>query len=163
MTEIEARILEALEAEAPAHGIDIVDVEVTGAGSSTVLCVRIDHVDESLPAITLEDVAAEGAWINAVLDELDPFAGSYSLEVSSPGMDRPLRRAADFERFAGSTVKLETTAAEGRRRYTGELVGMEGDDIVLIASGERCQIPIAELKRCRIKPDFDFSQDAKKR
>ena len=103
-TDIERELLAALEAAAPEHGIDVVDVEVVGASKAPVVRVRLDHADESLPTITLDEVTAQSDWVNAVIDEKDPFPGSYTLEISSPGLSRPLRRAHDFERFAGEDV-----------------------------------------------------------
>ena len=111
-TEVEAKILERLEAEAEQHAIDVVDVEVTGAGKQTVVTVRLDHADESAETITLDEVAAQTAWVSAAIDELDPFPGAYLLEISSPGIDRPLRKRGDYTRFTGEevVVKLEKTA-----------------------------------------------------
>ena len=163
MTEVEKLILDALEQEAPSHGADIVDVEVQGNGRSTVVCVRIDHADEDSAPITLDEVAAHGEWVGELLDELDPIPSSYLLEVSSPGMARPLRRARDFERFAGSTVRLETTATVGRRKYTGKLLGMEDGCVCIECDGERFQIPLFEVKRCTIKPEYDFSPQERER
>ena len=116
-TEVELQILGRLEKEAAERGIDVVDVEVTGAGKQTVVTVRLDHADESAETITLDEVAAQTGWVSAAIDELDPFPNSYLLEVSSPGLDRPLRRPRDFERFAGEQVALVTNATEGRKRY----------------------------------------------
>ena len=156
-TDVRARILEALEAAAPVHDADIVDVDIEGAGSSTVVRVRIDRAEESDEPITLDEIAAHTPWISAIIDELDPIATSFMLEVSSPGMARPLRRARDFERFAGETVRLETTNTEGRRRYTGTLEGIDGGKVVLTCDGESFGFDLDEIKTCTIKPEFDFS------
>lgn len=95
------KILSALEQAALNHHIDIVDVEVVGSSKNPVVRVRIDHDDEKAETISLDEVAQETSWISETIDELDPFPASFTLEVSSPGMARPLRRAKDFERFAG--------------------------------------------------------------
>lgn len=105
----EQDIIDALEKAAPAHAIDIVDVSVEGAKTAPIVCIRIDHADEDAEPITLDEVTAQGGWINEVVDELDPFPGAYTLEISSPGMSRPLRRPHDFERFAGETVRSSWT------------------------------------------------------
>ena len=156
-TPLEAQLIEALEARAANHAIDIVDVEVVGATKAPVVRVRIDHADESLPTISLDEVTAQGAWINEVLDEVDPFPGSYSLEVSSPGIDRPLRKLHDFERFAGETVVLQTTGYEGRRKFTGTLEGIEGTTVTVACDGEAFSFDLADIKSCTIKPVYDFS------
>ena len=97
---------------------------MVGSSKSPIVRVRLDHADAEKGTISLDDVAAQSPWVNEVIDAVDPFPGSYTLEISSPGLSRPLRKEADFERFAGETVSLVTTAMEGRRKYTGELMGM---------------------------------------
>lgn len=153
----EKELRAALEAEGEKRGVDVVDVEVVGSSKAPVVRVRIDHADESLPTITLDEVAAETEWVSAILDEMDPIEGSFTLEVSSPGLDRPLSRPRDFERFAGSTVQLTTTATEGRRKYTGKLLGMVEGNVRVECDGVACDIPLDGVKKCAIKPEFDFS------
>lgn len=160
--DVRQEVLAALEAEAPAHGIDIVDVEVTGAKSAPILRVRIDHADEEAPTISLDEVTEETAWIDETIDQLDPVPSSFTLEVSSPGMDRPLRRAHDFERFAGEQVQVQTTAIEGRRRFTGKLLGMRDDSVCLSTDEGEVLIPLAEVKSGKIKPDYDANKGKKK-
>ena len=155
--DVREQILAALEAVAADHGADIVDVDIEGAGSSTVVRVRVDRAEDSDEPISLDEVAAHTPWINEIIDELDPIATSFMLEVSSPGMARPLRRARDFERCAGSTVKLETLKTEGRRRYTGKLEGIDGGSVRVTCDGETFAFTLDEIKSCTIKPEFDFS------
>lgn len=151
---VEKLVLEELRARAEAHGIDIVDVEVTGATKAPCVRVRIDHADESLPTITLDEVTAESAWISEAIDELDPISSAFVLEVSSPGLDRPLSRPRDFERFAGQTVAVSLEPGEGRRRYTGTLLGIEGEHVALEVDGERVELALDDIKKCTIKPDY---------
>ena len=151
---IEQQIIEALEPTAAERGIDVVDVEVVGATKAPCVRVRIDHADESAPTITLDEVTEETEWISAALDELDPIPSSFTLEVSSPGMARPLRKQRDFERFAGETVQLSLTPGEGRRRYTGTLLGIEDGTIALEVEGERVELPYDDVRKCTIKPEF---------
>ena len=151
---IEQQIIEALEPMAAERGIDVVDVEVVGATKAPCVRVRIDHADESAPIITLDEVTEETEWISSALDELDPIPSSFTLEVSSPGMARPLRKRRDFERFAGETVQLSLVPGEGRRRYTGKLLGIEGDAVALEVDGERVELPYDEIRKCTIKPEF---------
>lgn len=152
--ETAGEILAALEARAGAHGVDVVDVEVVGATKNPCVRVRIDHADEQAPTISLDEVAEQTGWIGEVLDEIDPLPSSYTLEVSSPGLARPLRRERDFVRFSGNEVQLTTTALEGRRKFTGELLGMEDGNVCLLVDGERVRVPLDEVKKCTIKPDF---------
>lgn len=155
---VDRSIVEALEARAAEHGVDVVDVEVVGATKAPCVRVRIDHADESLPTISLDEVAEQTGWISDAIDELDPFPGSFTLEVSSPGLDRPLRRPRDFARFAGQTVAVSLAPGEGRRRYTGELLGVSGEPgaetVALEVDGERVELPLADIRKCTIKPDF---------
>lgn len=153
----EKGIIAALEAKGAEHGIDIVDVEVVGATKNPCVRVRIDHADEQAPTITLDEVTAETGWISDAIDELDPFPAAFTLEVSSPGLDRPLRRERDFVRFAGSDVSLSTTATEGRRKFSGRLEGVEGGRVVLTCDAERVEVPLDEVKKCKVKPDFSNS------
>ena len=150
-------IISVLEERALGHDIDIVDVEVVGSTKAPVVRVRIDHANEDGKIISLDEVAAETGWISDTLDEVDVFPGSFTLEVSSPGMDRPLRRVRDFERFSGSQVSLQTTALEGRRRYTGKLLGIQENVVSLESDGMTYDIPLTEIKKCTLKPTFDFS------
>lgn len=156
------KILSALEQAALNHHIDIVDVEIVGSSKNPLVRVRIDHDDETEETISLDEVARETSWISETIDELDPFPASFTLEVSSPGMARPLRRAKDFVRFAGQEVQLQTTATEGRRKFTGTLLGIEGTTISIQTEDEICTIDLSELKKCVIKPAFDFLTSAKK-
>lgn len=152
---LEQQIIDALEPRAAERGIDVVDVEVVGASKAPCVRVRIDHADESAPTISLDEVTAETSWISDALDELDPIPSSFTLEVSSPGMSRPLRRPRDFERFAGQTVSVSLVPGEGRRRYTGTLLGLsESGAVALEVDGERTELPLDQIRKCTIKPDF---------
>lgn len=150
----EEAVLEAIERIAPDHGVDVVAVEVVGATKNPCVRVYIDHADEGAETITLDEVAAETGWIGEALDALDPLPGSYTLEVSSPGMARPLRRERDFVRFAGNEVQLSTTAVEGRRKFSGRLIGCEDGVVSLECDGEQVSIDLSDIKKCNIKPDF---------
>lgn len=154
LDEVRDALLEALEREAGAHDVDIVDVEVVGASKAPTVRVRIDHADEQADPISLDEVSAETGWISDLVDELDPIAGRYTLEVSSPGMARPLRKARDFERFEGSTVSLKLKGSEGRRRYTGTLTGIEDGVVGLTNEEGSFSWHLDEIQSCSIKPDF---------
>ncbi len=155
LEEMRAELLAALEADAVAHDIDIVDVEVVGSAKALTVRVRIDHLDEEAEAITLEEVSAQTGWISDLVDEIDPVEGPFTLEVSSPGLSRPLRRPRDFERFTGEKVSLKTRATEGRRRYTGTLKGFENGQVMLSCDEGDVTIPFEEVRSCKIKPTFD--------
>lgn len=151
----EQRIIDALEELAAEHGVDIVDVELTGATKAPCVRVRIEGTDGS--AFTLDQITAETGWVSDAIEALDPVSGSYTLEVSSAGMARPLRRPCDFARFVGEDVELTTTATEGRRRYKGRIESADDAAVTLALEGdEQVTIPFDEVKKCTLKPVYDF-------
>lgn len=154
-SKLEQDIIDALEALASDHGIDIVDVEVVGATKAPCVRVRIDRADGS--GISLDEVTAQSRWVSDAVEALDPIDGSYTLEVSSPGMSRPLRRPADFVRFMGEAVELSTTATEGRRRFKGTIAQADESSATLeLEDGERVTFAYDDVKKCILKPVFDF-------
>ena len=111
----EVQLLEALEVAAAAQGFDLVDLEFAGSGKSTVLRVYINK-DEGL---TIDGIAGANAWISEVVERLDPYKGSYTLEVSSPGIDRPLRTWKHFERAVGEEAVITLESAQDSRSDAG--------------------------------------------
>ena len=105
----EQQLLDALAPRAEQEGVEIVTVEVAGAKKAPTIRVYIDTPD----GVSFDELSSAQAWINDLMDELDPFPGAYTLEVSSPGIDRPLRTAEHFARFVGDTAVLKTVAAAG--------------------------------------------------
>ncbi len=155
-TELIERISSALETEAKNHAIEIVDVEVAGSQKAPILRIRIDHADHDKEGISLDEVAAQNHWISDLLDNLDPFETSYTLEVSSPGAARPLHKLCDFERFAGNTVSVKLKDSDNKRKFEAELLGVEDGKVALQAEDEKMLVDIDSIKFCKIKPDFNF-------
>lgn len=115
-----------------AMGFDVVRVMITG-GQRPTLQIMADRRDGSM--ISVDDCAEISRTVSAVLDVEDPIAGEYTLEVSSPGIDRPLTRIKDFERWAGFDARVDMAVpVDGRKRFSGRLKG--------VADGERVQIEI---------------------
>ncbi len=109
-------------------GFELVRVRLL-AGRSAVLQIMADRPDGG---IEVDDCAAISNAVSAVLDVEDPIAEAYALEVSSPGIDRPLTRLKDFDAFEGWEAKLETAELQGgRRRFKGRLAGVEGDEVLI--------------------------------
>lgn len=151
----EALLIEALEPLASEHGLDLVTVEIAGTRKSPVLRVFLDTLSGG---ITLDELVEAQEWVDARVEELDPFQGSYDLEVSSPGIDRPLRRRQDFERFAGekTVVFLKPGAACSKR--TGMSHGLESDELVLeLEDGTTERIALDTIKKAHIIGQIDFS------
>ncbi len=117
-----------------------------------VLRFFIDQPD----GITVTDCARASRQLEVVLDVEDSIAGKYTLEVSSPGLDRPLARLSDFARFEGQEATVKTRDPIGsRRRFTGTLEGVEDDAIVMAVDGDTVHIPLAGIKRANLKHAFD--------
>jgi ribosome maturation factor RimP len=110
----EQRIIAVLEPQAATQGFELVTVEIAKTGGRTVLRVLLDK-----PELTLDDLAAANEWVGSLIDELNPFSGSYLLEVSSPGIDRPLRTLEHFARFAGEQVRISTEPLAVAQTRTG--------------------------------------------
>ena len=129
-------------------GFRLVRVRISGLAGCTVqiMAERPDGV------MTIEDCQMLSRALSPVLDVADPIDGAYRLEISSPGIDRPLVRRSDFERFAGHVVKLEMAIArDGRRRFRGELLGREGEDArIRLEDGAEVLLPIAEMADAKL-------------
>jgi ribosome maturation factor RimP len=144
------QITELIEPTVRDLGFEIVRVLLTGRQRPT-LQVMVEPVERG--ALTLDHCATISHAVSALLDMADPIGSAYRLEVSSPGIDRPLVKRTDFERFAGSEARLETvTPIDGRRRFRGRLVGVDGDDVCLqLPEGER-RIPYGAIKKAKLVP-----------
>lgn len=154
-SKLEQDIIDALEQHAAAHGIDIVDVEIVGATKAPCIRVRLDKLEGD--PINLDEVTAQSGWVSDTIEALDPIASAYTLEVSSPGMKRPLRCPSDFVRFTGEDVELTTTAMEGRRSYKGTIAAVTDTEVTLELEGEdAATISFDEIKKCTLKPVYDF-------
>ena len=130
-------------------GFDLVQVRMMG-GSRRTLQVMAEPADRAR-TMTVEDCAAISRAVSAVLDVADPIEGPYALEVSSPGIDRPLVRPDDFARFSGFEAKVECEpAVQGRKRFKGLLRGLEGDEVVIEEAGARVMIPFASVKKAKL-------------
>lgn len=155
-------ILAALEEGAAEHGLDIVSVEVSGPAAHPTLRVRIDLLEGG--PIDMDAVTLHTAWVSEVVEALDPFPGAYELEVSSPGIDRPLRRASDFARFAGERAEVVLREAlDGRRSFTGAIVSATDDTVRIDVDGTVFELPVSGMKQAKLKPDFDKIMAAAKK
>lgn len=155
LTTKEASLLAALEPRAIEEGIEIVTIEVVGSRKAPTIRVYIDTEQ----GIVFDDIAAAQAWINEILDEIDPFPGAYTLEVSSPGIDRPLRTCGHFEAAVGEQVYATCSEpVDGRSRFTGTLLGVaeDGGAIRLSVDGDEIVLPFSIIKRAHIKGVVEF-------
>jgi ribosome maturation factor RimP len=148
------RVAELVEPALDGMGYRLVRVRLTGSGTRT-LQIMAERPDGSF---TIEDCEAASRAISPLLDVEDPISGSYNLEVSSPGIDRPLVRLKDFERWAGHEAKIELkTPLDGRRRFKGALAGVSGRSLgLLLPAGEsggqevRVELAFDEVSEARL-------------
>ena len=142
---------------AASYGLEVFDVQFRREGSGMVLRVQIDRPGPAATAeesVSVDDCATVSRDLSAVLDVDDVVPTAYVLEVSSPGLDRPLVRDRDFERFAGNEVRIETAAPlEGRRHFRGRLERLEEGMVRLaLEDGTEVSIPRELVTRARLEP-----------
>ncbi len=147
---IEQTVQGIAEPIARSLGLEIVHVQYRREGGGFVLRVMIERRDGG---INVEDCANVSRELSAVLDVEDPIETQYHLEVSSPGLDRPLIKLADFVRFQGREITVRThKPVEGRRNYRGRLDGVDGDRIALTVDGAQYKIPHAAIEKANLIP-----------
>jgi len=132
-------------------GYEFVGLEYTGQGKNAVLRIYIDHAD----GIGLGDCSQVSHEVAALLDVEDPIAGHYNLEISSPGLDRPLFTPEQYQRFAGEQVKLNLFAPEqGRRKFSGRILEVQGETLKLEQDGVEYALNFNNIASARLVPDY---------
>ncbi|BBA33227.1 ribosome maturation factor RimP [Methylocaldum marinum] len=130
-------------------GYELVSIEFDS--HRRVLRVYIDND----AGITLDDCTRVSYQLSGVLDVEDPIPGRYQLEISSPGLDRPLSKLEHFERFKGSLARLQLIRPiDGRRNFKAYLAGVEGGKVLIEEGGETLQIPFESIEKARLAPEF---------
>ena len=141
LREIAEPVLEAL-------GYELVDVEYATGSGTAVARFFIDKEG----GVDVEDCARASRELDPVLDVEDVIGSSYNLEVSSPGVNRPLRRKQDFERFAGEQIKIRTYAKlEDRKVFVGELQGIDEDDVLVDVEGVQRRVPLDAIAKANLQ------------
>jgi ribosome maturation factor RimP len=141
-------IARIIEPSLDAMGYRLVRIMLTGLRRPT-LQVMAERRDDR--PMTVDDCADISRSVSALLDVADPIVGAYTLEVSSPGLDRPLVRPEDYDRFAGFEARIELNAPQdGRKRFKGRLLGREGEAVRLVADGDEVRLPLAAIARARL-------------
>ena len=134
-------------------GYQLWGIEFRSQGRHSVLRLFIDDQDDG---ISVEDCEKVSRQVSGVLDVEDPIQNEYTLEVSSPGMDRPLFRLEQFEDWAGHHVSIRLRMAfEGRRRFQGVLKGTEGTDVVVVVDDHEYLLPFESIDKANIVPVFE--------
>lgn len=146
-------LIDVLEPMAVANGLELVTIELVGSRKAPTIRIYLDAPG----GITFDQIVDAHTWIDAYMDEKDPFPGAYTLEVSSPGIDRPLRTLEHFSRFSGEEVALTTSPIGGRGRWHGKLEGTDGDDVLIALEDETVRIPFTAIRKAHVKGQIDFS------
>jgi len=151
----EARLQRLLEPVTEAMGYELVTTELSGRGKGTVLRVYIDAPG----GITLDDCEFVSRQLSDLLDVEDPIGGQYTLEVSSPGIERPLVSQDHFQRVVGERIKVELTNHHlGRRRFLGRLLGVGNGELSIEVNGEVFDLPLQDVEKARLKPDIKIAE-----
>jgi Uncharacterized protein conserved in bacteria len=149
---MQERLEQLLEPVIESLGYELILLEYNPSPKNAMLRLYIDA-----PAgITVDDCEKVSKEVAANLDVEDPIRSAYRLEVSSPGLDRPLVKPAHFERFVGEQARVQLIAPlNGRRRYVGCIRGIAGDVLHLESKEGLAEIPLSEIERARLVPDYD--------
>lgn len=153
-------VREAATRVAASYGLDIYDVELRREGGQQVLRVVLDRPGPNRTAeesVSVDDCARVSEELSAILDVEDVVpADRYTLEVSSPGLDRPLRHADDYRRFAGRRAKIVLAEPVARQTaFAGRVLGLEGDDVLFESEGgKQVRLPLRLITRARLDVEF---------
>ncbi len=164
--------LEALARRAAAtEGVEVAHLELKRQSGGLLLRIYIDRPDASgttaaaePSGVSLGDCQRVSERLSVLLDVEDPIDTSYTLEVSSPGLDRPLWSEADYVRFQGRAARLETAEPiEGRRRFRGRLAGVQAGSVLLDADRRRLAIPFGRIREGRLEVELSRGPRARRR
>lgn len=144
-----ARLVEGIVTrQVEAMGMAIVRV-IVGAGRSARLQIMVERLDGT--NVTVDDCVAVSRAVSAVLDVEEPIRGPYTLEVSSPGIERPLTRLADYERFSGQAAQVEMDQPiDGQRRFRGRLAGLVSGRVRLDLGDRELELPFDQIRRAKL-------------
>ena len=150
---IAERVQALAEQVAIDHGVELVHAEVAGPDNKPIVRIFIDKPQ----GVTHEDCSAVSFHLGTILDVEDFIHASYTLEVSSPGIERGLYKRADYERFSGSLAKVKTRQLiQGQRNFRGRLLGLEGECVLFEdRTNGRVQIPLESIAKANLELDID--------
>ncbi len=142
-------------AVAARHGLALAGIEIAGEGRRTIVRVSVEDMG-SEAGVSVGRCAEIAEELGRALDLHDPIPHAYTLEVASPGLDRPLRTEGDFRRFSGRKVEVTTAeAVEGRRRWKGRLVGCDAGRVTLEVEAQTVRLPLEGIARARLIVDME--------
>ena len=147
--DIIAKIRQIIEPTATDKGFEIVRLLFQGDDANRTLQIMVEKIDRT--GMQIDDCEKLSKTFSALLDVEDPITSRYTLEVTSPGIDRPLVRLADYERFKGYEAKLETLIPiDGRKRFRGKVVGTQDDNVVFLFEEKEMQIPFSQVSKAKL-------------
>jgi len=145
-----AELTRLIEPEAKAEGLELVRVKMIGGSSDPTLQVMAERPETR--QLSLDDCARLSHRVSDLLDRVDPIEGTYRLEVSSPGIDRPLTRLKDFADWAGHQARINLAETiGGRKQYSGPLLGIEGEAVLIEVPGQGpISVPFADIQSAKL-------------
>ena len=151
--DIRKHALEALELPAQNHGFELVDIVLSGSTKNPTLTVFLDNNAGN----KLEDLSAANEWVEEIIEAETIFSGSYTLEISSPGINRHLRKLTDFERFAGQKAEIKIAAPKGERSvFKGMLSGTEDNFILIDTEKGTEKVEFERITKAHLQVNIDF-------
>jgi ribosome maturation factor RimP len=157
-TDLATTLTALLEPLAEQHGLTLVTVEIVGHKAEPTVRVYLDREG----GIDIDAIAAANEWVGEALEDVRELSTTYTLEVSSPGIERPLRRLVDFERFVGSRADIRTDVlVDRRKRFQGTIAGVEGSDVLIDVDGTTYRVPHEAISKARLRVTIDFGQEGK--
>lgn len=152
MARVEERLAEMLQPAVEALGFSLWGVEFVRAGKHSTLRIYIDHED----GVGVDDCAQVSYQASSILDVEDPINTEYYLEVSSPGMERPFFKAAQFADYIGEVAAVELNMAQqGKRKFKGTIAAVDGDQIEFNLDGETLKVANSSIKKAHLVPQFN--------
>lgn len=151
MAKFEQKLTELLRPSVEQVGKELLGVEFISAGKDSVLRLFIDHEN----GIDVDDCAEVSRQVGAILDVEDPISTEYNLEVSSPGLDRPLFDLAHFEAVIGETINVKLSIPlNGRRKFKGELEAVENDTLIVVVDGQDYELAHSNIDKANLVHKF---------
>lgn len=152
MAVADIKLRQLLQPVVEALGCELWGLELQSGGKTKLLRIYIDRAEEG---VGIEDCERVSRQSSAVLDVEDAINGEYILEVSSPGMDRPLYELSQYEQFIGEDISLRLRFPyEGRRNFKGRLTGVDGDEIIVVATDHEFLFPVEGIEKANVIPRF---------
>jgi len=145
------KLTEMLRPAAEALGYEFLGVEYIGQGKHTILRLYIDHEN----GITVDDCASVSHQASGILEVEDPISSQFNLEVSSPGLERPLFTLAHFEQFVGNDVQLRChVGVDGRRKFKDKLISTQGEQLKIVVDNDEFVLDFGDVDKANLVPDY---------